>query len=70
MVDRFAAVGSGVEHAAQHPRRLLVHRKGATRAFPDQPVLVPGSMGTASYVLVGTAGAYGAVMAGSYGGGR
>ncbi|HAH06036.1 MAG TPA: RNA-splicing ligase RtcB [Elusimicrobia bacterium] len=48
------------------PRRLLVHRKGATRAFPaghpdvpalyrkvGQPVLVPGSMGTASYVLAG-----------------
>jgi len=46
---------------------LLVHRKGATRAFPadhlelpevyrstGQPVLVPGSMGTASHVLVGT----------------
>ncbi len=44
---------------------LLVHRKGATRAFPagrkelpekyiyvGQPVLVPGSMGTGSYVLV------------------
>jgi tRNA-splicing ligase RtcB len=50
------------------PRRLFVHRKGATRAFgpghPDlppalrpvgQPVLIGGSMGTASYVLVGTA---------------
>ncbi|MFN2137232.1 MAG: RtcB family protein [Candidatus Promineifilaceae bacterium] len=49
--------------------RLCVHRKGATRAFgpgspglPDryrrvgQPVLVPGSMGTASWVLVGTEG--------------
>ncbi|MFH2201945.1 MAG: RtcB family protein [Elusimicrobiota bacterium] len=48
-------------------RRLCVHRKGATRAFPaghpevpeahrraGQPVLVPGSMGTHSYVLVGT----------------
>lgn len=47
--------------------RLLVHRKGATRAFPPnhpalpdelrssgQPVLIPGSMGTCSYVLVGT----------------
>src|SRR5271157_3537729 len=46
--------------------RLCVHRKGATRAFgpsrsevPDvyrdvgQPVLIPGSMGTASYVLCG-----------------
>ncbi len=48
-------------------RRLYVHRKGATRAFgPDhqdvpekyrsvgQPVLIPGDMGTASYLLVGT----------------
>jgi tRNA-splicing ligase RtcB len=47
--------------------QVCVHRKGATRAFgpgapelPDeyktigQPVLVPGSMGTSSYVLVGT----------------
>jgi len=47
--------------------RVLVHRKGATRAFPPghpeipgeyrgigQPVLIPGSMGTASYVLRGT----------------
>ncbi|HZS86764.1 MAG TPA: RtcB family protein [Chloroflexota bacterium] len=49
-------------------KRLFVHRKGATRAFgpghpelPDafraagQPVLIGGTMGTASYVLVGTA---------------
>jgi tRNA-splicing ligase RtcB len=35
-------------------RRVLVHRKGATRAFPGQPVFVPGSMGTASYFLLGT----------------
>jgi tRNA-splicing ligase RtcB len=47
---------------------LCVHRKGATRSFgpgrseippayrsAGQPVLIPGSMGTASYVLVGTA---------------
>jgi len=47
--------------------KLLVHRKGATRAFPPnhpeipdkykdvgQPVIVPGSMGTSSYVMVGT----------------
>jgi tRNA-splicing ligase RtcB len=55
------------------PRLLCVHRKGATRALPPghpdlptdlsslgQPVLVPGSMGTASYVLVGvpTGGAF------------
>jgi tRNA-splicing ligase RtcB (3'-phosphate/5'-hydroxy nucleic acid ligase) len=51
-------------------RLLCVHRKGATRAFgpghPEipssyssigQPVLVPGSMGSASFVLVGRAGA-------------
>jgi len=34
--------------------KLCVHRKGATRAFDKQPVIIPGSMGTASYVLVGT----------------
>ncbi|MBI2626522.1 MAG: RtcB family protein [Candidatus Nealsonbacteria bacterium] len=32
---------------------LCLHRKGATRAFPGQPVIIPGSMGTASYILVG-----------------
>lgn len=49
------------------PRRLFVHRKGATRAFgaghPElvgplrdvgQPVLIGGTMGTESYILVGT----------------
>jgi len=55
------------EHEVDGKRRkLVVHRKGATRAFPagrpelpraylniGQPVLIPGSMGTASYVLVG-----------------
>jgi tRNA-splicing ligase RtcB len=35
-------------------RRLTVHRKGATRAFPGQPVIVPGDMGRYSYLLVGT----------------
>src|ERR671936_1343278 len=34
-------------------RDVCVHRKGATRAFPGQPVFIPGSMGTASYVLAG-----------------
>jgi tRNA-splicing ligase RtcB len=56
------------EHSANGgPRRLFVHRKGATRAFgpghPDlpedlraagQPVLIGGTMGTASYILAGT----------------
>lgn len=49
-------------------KKVWVHRKGATRAFPPehpeipldyrsagQPVLLPGSMGTSSWVLVGTA---------------
>lgn len=40
---------------AKFENNLCVHRKGATRAFPGQPVLIPGSMGTASYVLVGIA---------------
>ena len=38
-------------------KRVLVHRKGATRAFPNQPVFIPGSMGTASYFLLGQEGA-------------
>jgi tRNA-splicing ligase RtcB len=38
-------------------KRVLVHRKGATRAFPNQPVFIPGSMGTASYFLLGQDGA-------------
>jgi len=51
-------------------RQLCVHRKGATRALPPghtdlpadlrgagQPVLIPGSMGTCSYVLAGVTGA-------------
>src|SRR5262249_24604721 len=40
-----------------HQRRVVVHRKGATRAFPNQPVFIPGSMGTASYFLLGQEGA-------------
>jgi tRNA-splicing ligase RtcB (3'-phosphate/5'-hydroxy nucleic acid ligase) len=43
------------EHVVDgHRRKLLVHRKGATRAFPGQPVIVPGDMGRYSFVLVGT----------------
>jgi tRNA-splicing ligase RtcB (3'-phosphate/5'-hydroxy nucleic acid ligase) len=37
-------------------RDVLVHRKGATRAFPGQPVFIPGSMGTSSFVLAGEPG--------------
>jgi len=35
-------------------KKIYVHRKGATRAFPDIPVLVAGSMGTASFICKGT----------------
>jgi tRNA-splicing ligase RtcB len=57
-------------HVDGESRDVLVHRKGATRAFPPghrelpeaykrigQPVLIPGSMGTASWVLTGAQGA-------------
>lgn len=64
------------------PRELCVHRKGATRALPPghpelpddlraagQPVLIPGSMGTASYVLAGIRGG-GAFFSTCHGAGR
>ncbi len=35
-------------------RKLFVHRKGATRAFPDDPAIIAGTMGTSSYILRGT----------------
>ncbi len=61
-------IGKVEEHDIEGKRtKVLVHRKGATRAFPPghpetpakyksigQPVLIPGTMGTASYILVGS----------------
>jgi tRNA-splicing ligase RtcB len=61
-------IGKIEEHEIEGKRRkVVVHRKGATRAFAmereeiplkyrriGQPVLIPGDMGTASYLLVGT----------------
>lgn len=35
-------------------KTLLVHRKGATRSYPNQPVIIGGSMETGSYLLTGT----------------
>ena len=60
-------IGKFEEHQVDGEKKeLFVHRKGATRAFPahhpeipehykeiGQPVLIPGDMGTASYVLIG-----------------
>lgn len=40
-------------------KKLLIHRKGATRSFPDQPVILGGSMETGSYLLMGTEEALG-----------
>ena len=58
-----------LHHVDSHPLLLCVHRKGATRALPPghpdlpadltavgQPVLIPGTMGTASHVLTGMPG--------------
>jgi len=58
-VERHKINGEGM-------RELVIHRKGATRAFPagmeevsekyrqvGQPVIIPGSMGTASWILLG-----------------
>jgi tRNA-splicing ligase RtcB len=57
-VDIVYDVAHNVAKVEQHDgRELIVHRKGATRAFPGQPVLIPGSMGTASYLLLGLEGA-------------
>jgi len=61
-------IGKVEEHVVDGKRvKVVVHRKGATRAFPagheqipkkyrayGQPVLIPGSMGTSSWVLKGT----------------
>ena len=64
-------------------RELCLHRKGATRAFPPnhpeipekykksgQPVLVPGSMGTASYILAGVETGKDAFYSTNHGAGR
>jgi len=71
-VDQVYDVCHNVAKVEEHEvggrsKRLVVHRKGATRSFgpgrPEvpsvyravgQPALIPGSMGTASYVLAGT----------------
>ncbi|MDA2922400.1 RtcB family protein [Patescibacteria group bacterium AH-259-L07] len=63
--------------------KVIVHRKGATRAFPPgnpelaedyqktgQPVLIPGSMGTASYILAGVESGEEAFFSSCHGAGR
>ncbi len=63
-------------------KNYLVHRKGATRAFDGermrgtaferlgQPILIPGSMGTASYVLMGHSGSRRSFFSVNHGAGR
>jgi tRNA-splicing ligase RtcB len=72
------------EHEIENKRyKVIVHRKGATRAFPPghpaipvkykdigQPVLIPGSMGTASYILVGVPEGYRTWYSAPHGAGR
>ena len=67
----YHAPTSGDRASARSSNKLLVHRKGATRAYPPghpqtpaayravgQPVLIPGDMGRYSYVLAGTERAF------------
>jgi len=77
-------IGKIEEHKIDDKRiKVYVHRKGATRAFPaghsdipedyrevGQPVIIPGSMGTASYVLVGTESAKETFYSTAHGAGR
>lgn len=58
-IDIVYDVAHNVAKVERYPDvgEVVVHRKGATRAFPGQPVLIPGSMGTASYLLLGQEGA-------------
>ncbi|MCD5397181.1 MAG: RtcB family protein, partial [Candidatus Pacebacteria bacterium] len=72
------------EHEVEDQKtKLIVHRKGATRAFPPghpevpekyrsvgQPVLLPGTMGTSSYVLSGTKHGKGTFFSVAHGAGR
>ncbi|MEM7826704.1 MAG: RtcB family protein [Candidatus Aenigmatarchaeota archaeon] len=64
-------------------KKVYVHRKGATRAFPPnsqdipsdyqtigQPVIIPGSMGTASYILIGAETAKDTFYSTAHGAGR
>lgn len=46
-------VWDGSHNLVSREQGLLVHRKGATPAHAGQPVLIPGSMGQASYLMVG-----------------
>lgn len=77
-------IGKIEEHEINGQKmKLILHRKGATRAFPPnhpelpkkyqsvgQPILIPGSMGTASYVLAGTEAAKDSFYSVCHGAGR
>ena len=79
----FGAAGSGrlqwveaitsdhnhVEHEAHGAGRFWVHRKGAMPAWPDQPGVLPGSMGSLSYHVMGR-GCPGALCSSAHGAGR
>ncbi len=76
-------VAHNITKQERHQRKdLWVHRKGATRAFPGkllagtpfeatgQPVLIPGSMGTSSYLLVGVETGFESLYSVNHGAGR
>ncbi|MCF7862334.1 RtcB family protein [Candidatus Woesearchaeota archaeon] len=58
-LDTIYAIAHNVVKKEEHridgkKKEIYVHRKGATRAFPDIPVLIAGTMGTSSYICKGT----------------
>lgn len=58
-----------VEHETHGARRLWVHRKGAMPAWPEQPGVLPGSMGSFSYHVIGR-GCADALCSSAHGAGR
>lgn len=53
-VSRPNAKGKKLNAEKERSKEILVHRKGATRSFENQPVIIGGSMETSSYLLIGT----------------
>lgn len=64
-------MGHNITRIEEHEGiRLCVHRKGAARCLENQPVIIPGSMGSVSYLLVGQKKAEEAFASCAHGAGR
>jgi len=64
-------MGHNIARIEEHEGvKLCVHRKGAARCLENQPVLIPGSMGSASYLLIGQKKAEEAFASCAHGAGR